>query len=134
MTSSVNNDSLEMQCIVMDSALNSKLYSKILSPKVNKANFRTACKRFSVANAQLIYKGNRLAVRDKQRRIDIIHDVYQELGNTVKTVPISSHLGRTFTYQKVSSRFYWYTSSTIWQTISKAAIIGWNIHQCQKKS
>ena len=29
MTSSVNNDSLEMQCIAMDSTLNSKLHSKI---------------------------------------------------------------------------------------------------------
>ena len=104
--------------------LRHQIFPDGISTKVNKANFRRACRRFSVANVQLIYKGNRLAVRDKQRRIDIIHDVHQELGNTVKTLPILSHLGRTFTYQKVSSRFYWYTSSTIWQTISKAAIIG----------
>ena len=69
----------------------------------DKANFRRACKKFSVANGQLMYKGNRLVVTDKQRRIDIIHDVHQGLGNNVKAVAMSSHLGRN------SSRFYWYT-------------------------
>ena len=64
-----------------------------ISTKVDKANFRRACKKFSV----------------KQRRIDIIHNVRQGLDNNVKTVATSSHLGRTSTYQKVSSRFYWYT-------------------------
>ena len=49
-----------------------------ISTKGDKANFRRACKKFSVANGQLIYKGiNRLVVTDKQRRIDIIHDVHQ---------------------------------------------------------
>ena len=56
-----------------------------------------------------MYKGNRLAVTDKQRRVDTIHDVRQGLGNNVKAVTMSSHLGRTFTYQKALSRFYWYT-------------------------
>ena len=54
-------------------------------------------------------KGNRLVITDKQRRIDIIHDVHQELDNNVKAVAMSWYLGRTSTYQKVSSRFYWYT-------------------------
>ena len=48
-------------------------------------------------------------VTDKQGKIDIIHDPHQELGNSVKAVAMSSHLGRTSTYQKVSSRFYLYT-------------------------
>ena len=48
-------------------------------------------------------------VTDKQRRIDIIHDVHQGLGNNVKAIAMSSHLGKTSTYHKVSSRFYWYT-------------------------
>ena len=47
-----------------------------------------------------MYKGNRLVFTDKQRRIDIIHDVHQGLGNNVKAVAMSSHLGRTSTYQK----------------------------------
>ena len=48
-------------------------------------------------------------VTDKQRRIDIIHDVHQGLGNNVKAIAMSSHLGKTSTYQKVSSQIYWYT-------------------------
>ena len=58
---------------------------------------------------QLMYKGNRLVVTYKQRRIDIIHDVHQELGNNVNVVAMSSLLGRTSTYQKISSRFDWNT-------------------------
>ena len=49
-----------------------------------------------------------LMVTDKQRKIDIIHDSHQALGNNVKVVATSSHLGRTSTYRKVSSRLYWY--------------------------
>ena len=49
-----------------------------------------------------------LMVTDKQRKIDIIHDLHQALGNSVKVVATSSHLGRTSTYRKVSSRLYWY--------------------------
>ena len=89
--------------------LRHKKFPDVISTEGDKANFRRACKKFSVANGQLIYKGNRLVVTDKQRRIDIIHDVHQGLGNNVKAVAMSSHLGRTSTYQKVSSRFYWYT-------------------------
>ena len=80
-----------------------------ISAKGDKANFRRACKKFSVANGQLMYKSNRLVVPDKQRRIDIIHDVHQGLRNNVKAVALPSHLGKTSNYQKVSSRFYWYT-------------------------
>ena len=49
-----------------------------------------------------------LVVTDKQRRIDIVHDLHQGLGSNVKAVAMSSHLGRTSTYRKVSSPFYWY--------------------------
>ena len=49
-----------------------------------------------------------LVVTDKQRRIDIVHDLHQELGSSVKAVAMSSHLGRTSAYRKVSSPFYWY--------------------------
>ena len=71
-----------------------------ISTKGNKANFGRACKKFSVSNGQLMYKGNRPVFTDKQRRIDIIDDVHQGLGNNVKAVAMSSHLGRTSTYQK----------------------------------
>ena len=62
------------------------------STKGDKVNFRRACKKFSVANGQT---DDRLLVTEKQRRTDIIHDVHQGLGNNVKAVAMSSHLGRT---------------------------------------
>ena len=57
-----------------------------------------------------MYKGDRLVATDKQRRIDKIHGVHQGQGNNVKAGAMSSHLGRTSTYQKVSSRFYQFTT------------------------
>ena len=72
-------------------------YPDGISAKGDKENFRSDCKKFHVANGQLMYKGNGLVVTDKQRRIDIIHDVHQGLGNNVQAVSMSSHLGRTST-------------------------------------
>ena len=93
----------------MENYLRHQKFPYGISAKGDNVNFRRACKNFSVANGQLMYKGNRLVVTDKQRRIDIIHDVHQGLGNNVKAVALSSHLGKTSNYQKVLSRFYWYT-------------------------
>ena len=38
-----------------------------ISTKGDEANFRRASKKFSVANGQLMYKGNRLVVTDKRK-------------------------------------------------------------------
>ena len=83
----------------MENYLRHQKFPDGISTKGDKANFIRGC----------MYKGKRHLVTDKQRRIDTIHDVHQGLGNIVKAVAMSSHLGRTYTYQKVSSRFYWYT-------------------------
>ena len=61
----------------MENYLRHQKFPDGISTKGDKANFRRACKKFSVANGQLMYKANRLVVTDKQRRIDIIHDVHQ---------------------------------------------------------
>ena len=96
--------------ILVENYLRHQKFPDGISTKGDKANFRRACKKFSVANGQLMYNGKILVVTDKQRRIDIIHDVHQGLGNNVKAVAVSLHLGRTSTYQKASSHFYWYTT------------------------
>ena len=44
-----------------------------------------------------MYKGNRLVVTSKQHRIDIIYDIDRGLGNNIRAVAMSSHLGRTST-------------------------------------
>ena len=80
-----------------------------------------------------MYKGNRLVVTSKQHRIDIIYDIDRGLGNNIRAVAMSSHLGRTSTYQKVSRWFYWHNIVTGGHSISKAAIIARNIYQWQKK-
>ena len=59
-----------------------------------------------------MYKGNRLVVTSKQHRIDIIYDIDRGLGNNIRAVAMSSHLGRTSTYQKVSRWFYWHNIVT----------------------
>ena len=92
----------------MENYLQHQKFPDGTSTKGDKTNFRRACKKFGVANGQLMHRVNRLVVTDKQRRIDIIHDIHQGLDNNVKLVAMSSHLGRTSTYQKVSRQFYWY--------------------------
>ena len=51
-------------------------------------------------------------VTSKQHRIDIIYDIDRGLGNNIRAVAMSSHLGRTSTYQKVSRWFYWHNIVT----------------------
>ena len=60
-------------------------------------------------NGQMTYKGNGLVVMDQQHWRKIINDVHQVLGDNPKVVALSSHLGRTSTYQKITNRFYRYT-------------------------
>ena len=94
---------------MVENYLRHKRFPDGISEKEDKANFRRTCKKFSLVNGKLMYKGNRLVITDKQRGIDIIHDAHQGLGDNAKAVAMSSHLGRTSPYQKVSRRFYWYT-------------------------
>ena len=71
------------------------------STKSDKANFRRACKKFSLVNGQMMYKGNAIVIIDEQRRRDITHDIHQGVDDNGKTVASSSHLGSTSTYQKI---------------------------------
>ena len=61
----------------MENYLRHQKFPDDISTKTDKANFRKACKKFSVAIGQLMYKGNRLVATGKQRRIDKIHGVHQ---------------------------------------------------------
>ena len=70
----------------MENYLRHQKFPDDISTKGEKGNFRRACKKFSVANGQLIYKGNKLVVTDKQCRIDIIQNVHQRSRSNVKAV------------------------------------------------
>ena len=49
--------------------------------KGKKANFRKACKPFSVINGQLVYKMNRLVISSEKKQQEIIHDIHVGLGD-----------------------------------------------------
>ena len=56
-----------------------------------------------------MYKGKRLVIRNKNERINIIHDIHQGLSENAKARAMRSHFGHTATTDEVSARFYWYT-------------------------
>ena len=85
-----------------------KTFPKRLTRRGEKANFRQTTKRFSIKNGQLYYKESRLVIADKDRQVDIIHDIHEGSGNTSHSKAMSGHLGRIPTYEKSAARFFWY--------------------------
>ena len=81
--------------IAIENYLRRKKYPNDTSAKVDKANFRRACKKFNLVTGQMMYKGNRLLIIDEQRQRDIIHDAHQGLGDNDKVAALSLRLGRT---------------------------------------
>ena len=77
--------------------------------KGKKRNFRRACKNFSIANGQLMYKKSRLVIKSKDEQRQIIDDIHKGLGENPKAKAMASHRGRDTTYQKVSERFFWHS-------------------------
>ena len=76
--------------------------------KVRKANFRRACRKFSIVNGQYLYNSKRVVISSKERQRQIIQDIHADLGENPKAKAMASHRGRESTYQKISERFYWY--------------------------
>ena len=85
-----------------------KIFPKRLAGKGKKANFRWTTKCFSIKNGQSYYKESRLVITDKDRQLDIIHDIHEGLGDTSHSKAMSAHFGRTPTYEKLAARFFWY--------------------------
>ena len=52
-----------------------KTIPKRLAGKAEKANFRQTANRFSIKNGQLYCKESRTVIADKDRQVDIIHDI-----------------------------------------------------------
>ena len=55
-----------------------------------------------------MYKGNRLVIKSKEERQQIISDVHQGIGDNCKAKVMASHRGRDSMYQKCSERFFWH--------------------------
>ena len=69
-----------------------KTYPTSVKSKGEKANFRRASKKFSLEeNGQLMKKGGKKVIISKERRIEIIHDVHEGLGESAKAKALSSH-------------------------------------------
>ena len=94
---------------LIEEYLRSKKYPEGITTKGEKANFRSASKKFSIVNGQFQFKGKRLVITDKTQRMNIIQDIHQSSSDNPKAIALASHLGRKPTYEKVAARFYWYT-------------------------
>ena len=94
--------------------------------KGEKANFRKACKPFSVINGQLVYKMNRLVISSEKKQQEIIHDIHVGLGDAPQAKALSSHRGRDATYDKIKERFFWQGIKT---DVEKYIAM---CHECQK--
>ena len=55
-----------------------------------------------------MYKGNKLVIKSKEGRQQIISDVHQGIGDNCKAKAMASHWGRDSTYQKCSEIFFWH--------------------------
>ena len=92
----------------IENYIRNKTYPEKLKDKGRKANFRKACKKFTIANGPLTYKGKRSVIFKESRKQSIIHDVHEGISDSPEAVALSGHRGRESTYQKISERFYWH--------------------------
>ena len=53
-------------------------------------------------------KNKKIVVLEEERRLEIIQDVHAGIGESSHATAMSSHLGKTPTYEKIGERFYWY--------------------------
>ena len=84
-----------------------KNYPANVQSKGEKANFRRACKKYSLENEQLLKGGGKVRI-SKERRLEIICDVHEGLGESAKAKALSSHKGQKLTIEKISKRFFWH--------------------------
>ena len=78
-----------------------KTFPKWLAGKWEEVNFWGTPRRFFIKDGQLYYKDSRVA--DKDRQVDIVHDIHERSGNTSHSETFSVHLGRTPTYEKIAT-------------------------------
>ena len=102
-------------------------FPKRLAGNGEKADFRRTAKQFYVKNGQLYYKESRTVIADKDRQVDIIHEIHEGSGDTSHSKTMSAHLGRTPTYEKIAARFFSYRIYNVADYIQKC-------DRCQRQS
>ena len=92
----------------IETYLHKNIYpSYIMGSKGKKANFRKACKTFSMLHGQLIYNNKKLVISSAERQHTIISDLHKWLGHDPKGKAMVSHYGRDSKTQEISNRFFW---------------------------
>ena len=89
---------------VIEKYLRESSYPSEITATVNKgkkANFRKACKPFSILNGQLMYNNTRLVISSKEKQQTIIKYVRVGLGGDPKAKAMASHRGRDATREKI---------------------------------
>ena len=86
---------------LIEECLRNKIYPNKVVGKGDRANFRRASKTFSIVDGRFMYKEKRLAITNKNERINIIHDIRQELSENAKAQAMRSHFGRTPTIDNI---------------------------------
>ena len=89
----------------IESYIRNKTYPEKLKDKGHKASFRKACKKFTIADGHLTYKGKRRVIFEESRKQSIIHDVHEGIRDSSEAVALSGHRGHESTYQKISEDF-----------------------------
>lgn len=81
--------------------------------KGEKANLRKACKKFTIHEGQLIFRGRgkagRRVIVDPNERIEIIQHIHAGSTSNVRSKALSGHFGRDNVLEKLRSRYFWYT-------------------------
>ena len=85
--------------------IRNKTYPEKLKDKGRNANFRKACKKFTIADGHLTYKGKKRVIFEESRKQSIIHDVHEGISDRPEAVALSGHCGRESTYQKYQKDF-----------------------------
>ena len=92
---------------IMDFLRSRKYPENILKDKGKRANFRKACKHFTLVNGQMFYKHSRLVILSNEEQRSIIKDIHAGLGEDPHSKALAAHRGRDTTYEKIIARFFW---------------------------
>ena len=81
----------------IENYIRNKTYPEKLKDKGRKANFRKACKKFTIAYGHLTYKGKRRMIFEESRKQSIINDVHEGISDSPEAVALRKKYQKDFT-------------------------------------
>ena len=79
---------------LIENYCSAKIFSRRLAGQGEKANLRWTAKWFSIKDKIII-------IADKDRQVDIIHDIHEGSGDTRHSKAMSAHLGKLLHTKKL---------------------------------